>query len=68
MKKLLFSILLACGAVIVNAQRIAVVDIAAVLEGMADYKAAQAEIDKVAAQWQQEVAQEFDKIREWINE
>lgn len=67
MKKLLFSILLACSAVIVNAQRIAVVDIAAVLEGMADYKAAQAEIDKVAAQWQQEVAQEFDKIKSMYN-
>lgn len=67
MKKLLFSILLAGSAVIVNAQRIAVVDIAAVLEGMADYKAAQAEIDKVAAQWQQEVAQEFDKIKSMYN-
>lgn len=67
MKKLLFSILLAGSAVMVNAQRIAVVDIAAVLEGMADYKAAQAEIDKVAAQWQQEVAQEFDKIKSMYN-
>jgi outer membrane protein len=67
MKKLLFSIFLTSGALMLNAQRIAVVDIAAVLEGMADYKAAQAEIDKVAAQWQQEVAQEFDKIKSMYN-
>jgi outer membrane protein len=67
MKKIVFSIFLIGVLGYANAQRIAVVDIAAVLEGMSDYKAAQAEIDKVAAQWQQEIAQEYDKIKSMYN-
>ena len=67
MKKIVLSMLMLGAFTAMNAQRIAVVDIAAVLEGMADYKAAQAEIDKVAAQWQQEVAQELDKIKSMYN-
>lgn len=67
MKKILFPIIFFGFLGFANAQRIAIVDIAAVLEGMSDYKAAQAEIDKVAAQWQQEIAQEYDKIKSMYN-
>ena len=47
----------------VEAQRIAVVDITAVLEGMEEYEAAQGELDRVAEAWRQEIAQEYDKIK-----
>ncbi len=50
-----------------NAQRIAVVDITAVLESMEDYKAAQAQLDGVAEGWRQEIAQEYDKIKGMYN-
>lgn len=50
-----------------SAQRIAVVDINAVLEGMDDYKAAQAELDRVAEGWRQEIAKEYDKIKGMYN-
>ncbi|HMP30567.1 MAG TPA: OmpH family outer membrane protein [Saprospiraceae bacterium] len=67
MKKIVFSLIFLGVISFIHAQRIAVVDIAAVLEGMSDYKTAQAEIDKVAAQWQQEIAQEYDKIKSMYN-
>lgn len=51
----------------VNAQRIAVVDIQDVLDGMAEYQQAQQELDKVAAQWRQEISKEYDKIRAAYN-
>ena len=50
-----------------SAQRIAVVDVNAVLAGMSDYTAAQKEVDKVAAEWQQEIAKEYDKIKSMYN-
>lgn len=50
-----------------HAQRIAIVDIDAVLEGMDEYKGAQAELDRIAAEWRQEIAQEYDKIRAMYN-
>jgi outer membrane protein len=66
-RKFLFSIVFLLGILNVNGQRIAVVDVAAVLDGMAEYKTAQGEIDKVATQWQQEVAQEYDKVKALYN-
>ena len=50
-----------------NAQRIAVVDIQAVLDGMTEYQQAQQELDKTAAQWRQEISKEYDKIRAAYN-
>lgn len=50
-----------------QAQRIAVVDINDVLTSFPDYQAAEQEIDKLAAQWNQEVAQEYDKIKSMYN-
>ena len=46
-----------------QAQKIAVVDINAVLQSMDEYKNAQTELDRSASQWRQEIAQEYDKIK-----
>ena len=51
----------------VDAQRIAVIDITAVLEAMPTYAAAQQELDRVAEGWRQEIAQEYDKIKGMYN-
>lgn len=48
-------------------QRIAIVDINMVLDGMPEYKEAQTNLDKVAAEWRQEIAQEYDKIKSMYN-
>jgi outer membrane protein len=50
-----------------HAQRIAIVDINAVLEGMDDYETAQSELDRIASEWRQEIAQEYDKIKALYN-
>lgn len=44
-------------------QRIAYVDVTAVLESLPDYQKAQEQLDKVATQWRQEIALEQDKIK-----
>ncbi len=51
----------------IEAQKIAVIDITAVLEDMSSYKEAQAELDRVAALWNQEIAEEYDKIKSLYN-
>ncbi len=51
----------------VNAQRIAVVDINAILSAMPEYEQAQTQIDGVASKWRQEIAQEYDKIKSLYN-
>lgn len=50
-----------------RAQRIAIVDITRVLEEMPDYRTAQTELDKIAAQWRQEIALEYDQIKAMYN-
>ena len=50
-----------------NAQRIAYVDVNAILENIDEYKAAQDELDKLASRWRQEIAQEYDKIKGMYN-
>ena len=68
MKKIIVScIALLIIGMSVHAQRVAIVDVQAVLEDMSDYLNAQKEIDKVAAAWQQEIAQEYDKIKSLYN-
>ena len=49
------------------AQKIAVVDINAVLQELPEYMSAQQELDKVAAEWNQEIAGEYDKIKSLYN-
>lgn len=56
----LFSLLLTG---IATAQRIAYVDVTDVLESLPDYQKAQEQLDKIATQWRQEIAQEQDKIK-----
>lgn len=47
----------------VNAQRIAYVDVEAILTSIQEYQQAQDELDKVAARWRTEIQQEYDKIK-----
>lgn len=61
-------ILLALGfTTLTTAQKIALVDVAYVLDNMDEYKQAQEELDKVAEAWQQEIAVEQDKIKSMYN-
>jgi outer membrane protein len=60
----IFSVMLAASAM---SQQVAIVDVAAVLESMTDYTAAQQELDRIAAAWNQEIAQEYDKIKSMYN-
>lgn len=67
-QKLLFSCLLAVLTIFsADAQRIAIVDVNNILENLSDYQNAQREIDKVAAEWRQEIAQEYDEIKSMYN-
>lgn len=50
-----------------NAQSTVIVNIADVLENMEDYKNAQAQLDKLAEQWQQEINGEFETIKAMYN-
>jgi len=50
-----------------SAQKIAVVDINAVLTDLKEYKEAQGQLDKIAAEWNQEIAAEYDKIKSLYN-
>ena len=56
----LFSLALTAVA---SAQRIAYVDVTAILESMTEYQKAQDQLDKLATQWRQEIAQEQDKVK-----
>jgi outer membrane protein len=68
MKNLLFALVLSVGTLFTaQAQRIAVVDINEVLENLDDYQSAQQQLDKIAAEWRQDIAQEYDKIKSMYN-
>jgi len=54
-------------SVSMNAQRIAIVDINEVLGSFIDYQNAEKEIDRVASEWRQEIAQEYDQIKAMYN-
>ncbi len=63
-KKLLLSFVTALMiAFTVNAQRIATVDINKILESLEEYQTAQKKLDDVAAKWQREINEEYDKIK-----
>ncbi len=51
----------------VTAQKIAVVDITVVLESISDYQSAQDALDKQAAKWRQDIAEEYDRIKGMYN-
>lgn len=46
-----------------TAQRLAVIDVTAVLESLPEYQKAQEQLDRVATSWRQEIAQEQDKVK-----
>lgn len=63
-KRIVSTALIALGLVgFVQAQRIAFVDVTAVLESLPEYQKAQEQLDKVATTWRQEIAQEQDKVK-----
>lgn len=63
-KKIVSSALFACLiSAHAYAQRIAYVDVTAILESIPDYQKAQEQLDKIATQWRQEIAQEQDKVK-----
>lgn len=67
-KKIIFSLALAfIASFSINAQRIAIVDVNAILSAMPEYTKAQDDIDVVAAKWRQEIAEEYDKIKSLYN-
>ena len=67
-KNLLFVCLFILGwSISSGAQKIAVVDINEVLSSLPDYQAAQTELDRIAAEWRQQIAQEFDKVKSLYN-
>jgi outer membrane protein len=65
MNKKLFSVLalVACFAFTAQAQRIAYVDVNAILESLPEYNNAQRQLDALATQWRQEISQEQDKVK-----
>lgn len=68
MKKLFFSLMImGLFTTGMMAQRIAIVDVNDILSSMSAYEDAQQEIDKVAAEWEQSIAQEYDKIKSLYN-
>lgn len=67
-KKILFAFSFALLiANVAYSQRIAIVDVNAVLDSMTEYQKAQTDLDKIAADWRQEIAQEYDKIKSLYN-
>jgi len=65
----LFSVsaFLLVGMISMNAQKIAIVDINEILASLPEYQIAQTEIDKTAAEWRQQIALEFDKVKSMYN-
>lgn len=60
----LFALMAFCSA---DAQRVAVVDIARILENMPEYKTAQKQLDELSATWRAEINSEMDKIKGLYN-
>ncbi len=51
----------------VSAQKIALVDVNEVLSSMPEYENAQKELDRIAAEWRQQIAQDFDVVKGMYN-
>ncbi len=67
-KSLIFTLVFATLSIFsVQAQRVAVVDIARILENMPEYTTAQKQLDELSATWRQEVNSEMDKIKGMYN-
>lgn len=66
-KKILIAAVLGLMVHFTNAQRFAIVDVNQILAEMEDYKAAQKQLDEIAAEWRQEISKEQDKIKSLYN-
>jgi outer membrane protein len=67
-KKIIIGFSLVLGLMVnIQAQKIAIVDINEVLSSLPEYQNAQTELDRIAAEWRQEIAQEFDKVKSMYN-
>ena len=66
-KKVLFILTLCSFSVFASAQKIATIDINQLLEGMADYKKANEDLEKQAATWRQEISQKQDEVKSLYN-
>lgn len=51
----------------IQAQKIALIDVADILENMDDYNRAQEELDKQAEVWRAEIAKEMDQVKTMYN-
>lgn len=68
MKKYLFILMVSVLSIgMAQAQKVAVVDIAKVLDNMEEYKAAQSQLDKLAEEWRQDIAKDYDRIKSMYN-
>jgi len=50
-----------------DAQKVACVDVSLILESMDEYRTAQDDLDRIAAKWRREIAEEYDKIKGLYN-
>jgi len=67
-KKIIFVFaLVGFTSVSMMAQKVASVDVSGILSSMGDYTQAQADLDKTAARWRQEIAKEYDLIKGMYN-
>lgn len=69
-KRIIYTFILLLGIIgtaTINAQRVAVIDVSALLSEMDEYKTAQSELDKVASKWRQEISIEMDKVKSLYN-
>ncbi len=67
-KRIILGFSLVLGLLVsIEAQKIAIVDINEVLSSLPEYQNAQTELDRIAAEWRQEIAQEFDKVKSMYN-
>ncbi len=60
-------VLMAMMSLQIQAQKIAVIDINAVLQELPEYINAQEQLDAIAAEWNQEIANEYDQIKSLYN-
>jgi outer membrane protein len=68
LKKIIFSIL--CSVIFTlgaSAQKIAVIDMGKIMDALPEYKKANEDLDKIAAKWRQDIAQDYDKIKGLYN-
>jgi len=67
-KKIFLSAIIIIGFMFnMNAQKIAIVDINEILSTLPDYKVAETELDRISAEWRQQIAVEFDKVKSLYN-